>query len=205
MELVTLILFAPACFALNMSPGPNNLIAMSNAKRYGLKTACIAGVGRLAAFAIMIAMAASGLASLLYASEQLFLVVKILGAIYLFWLAYQLWNANPAEETPLSEARMSAFSLAKQEFFLASGNPKAILIFTAFLPQFVNPSQPIAVQFFVLGVVFLLLEWVAIAGYACCGVYLRNWFSRPEMRQIFNRSCSGLLASAGIGLLVARR
>ena len=178
---------------------------MSNAKRYGLKTACLAGMGRLTAFAMMIALAASGLASILYASEQLFFVIKVLGAGYLFWLAYQLWRATPAEEVASSEAEMSALNLAKQEFLLAIGNPKAILIFTAFLPQFVDPGQPIGFQFFLLGGVFLLLEWVAIAGYGCCGVYLRNWFSRPDMRRLFNRGCAGLLASAGVGLLVANK
>lgn len=205
MDLLTFVLFVPACFALNLAPGPNNLLSMSNAKRYGLQAACLAGIGRLTAFAVMIAISASGLASILFASEQLFLVVKILGAGYLFWLAYQLWNAAPTEEVASSVTRASAIGLAKQEFLLAVGNPKAILIFTAFLPQFVDPAQPIGFQFFVLGSVFLLLEWIAIGGYACFGVYLRNWFSRPEMRNLFNRSCSGLLASAGLGLLVARR
>ncbi len=205
MELVTLILFVPACFALNLSPGPNNLLAMSNARRYGLQIACMAGIGRLVAFAMMIALAASGLASILYASEQLFLVIKVIGAGYLFWLAYQLWNASPCEEVVSVEAGMSITGLARQEFLLAAGNPKAILIFTAFLPQFVNPAQPIGFQFFVLGAMFLMLEWIAVAGYACFGVYLRNWFSEPRMRRLFDRGCSGLLAGAGVGLLVARR
>ena len=187
---------------------------MSNAKKYGLQAACMAGIGRLIAFAIMITLAASGLASILYASglasilyasELLFFIVKVFGAGYLFWLAYQLWIVAPCEEITNSEVGMSAIGLAKQEFILAMGNPKAILIFTAFLPQFVNPSQPIGFQFFILGAVFLFLEWLAIAGYACFGVYLRNWFSKPQMRRLFNRSCSGLLASAGLGLLIVQR
>lgn len=205
MDLLAVLFFIPACFALNMAPGPNNLLSMSNAKRYGFQIACLAGIGRLAAFVIMIALAASGLASILYASEYLFLVVKVSGALYLFWLAYQLWIASPEEESFDTYGSKSLFGLAKQEFFLAVGNPKAILIFTAFLPQFVDPAQPVGWQFFIFGLLFLLLEWVAIAGYAYFGVYLRHWFSRPKMRQIFNRSCSGLLASAGIGLLVARK
>ncbi|MEZ7817765.1 MAG: LysE family translocator [Pseudomonadales bacterium] len=205
MELVTLILFLPACFALNLSPGPNNLLAMSNAKRFGLRTACIAGLGRLVAFAIMITLAATGLASILYASENFFLAVKVLGACYLFWLAYQLWSSVPNQDLSSSVLEMSVIELAKQEFFLAAGNPKAILIFTAFLPQFINPDQPIGSQFVVLGALFLFLEWSAIAIYGCFGVYLRNWFSKPEMRQLFNRGCSCLLASAGVGLLVVRR
>ena len=188
-----------------MAPGPNNLLSMSNAKRYGFQVACLAGLGRIVAFVIMIVLAASGLTSILYASEYLFLVIKVLGAFYLFWLAYQLWVADPEDDAIDTSGRLSLLGLAKQEFFLAVGNPKAILIFTAFLPQFVDPAQSVGGQFFVLGVIFLSLEWAAIGGYAYFGMYLRHWFSRPEMKRIFNRSCSGLLASAGFGLLITRQ
>ncbi len=205
MDLTTLLLFVPACFALNLAPGPNNLLSMSNAKQYGVSVACLAGIGRLTAFVMMIALAASGLATVLHASEKLFLVVKLLGAAYLFWLAYQLWYADSDEELAVEERQRSLSGLARQEFLLAAGNPKAILIFTAFLPQFVDPAGSVAWQFAVLGGFFLLLEWVAIAGYAYVGAFLRQWFSRPAMRQLFNRGCAGLLASAGAGLLVARR
>jgi threonine/homoserine/homoserine lactone efflux protein len=204
-NLMTLLLFLPACFALNMAPGPNNLLSMSNAKRYGIRVACFAGIGRLVAFVGMITLAATGLASVLYTSEKLFLIIKVVGGLYLLWLAFQLWNAAPSDSDNGSVENMSLFGLARQEFLLAAGNPKAILIFTAFLPQFVDPSGNVGFQFFVLGVLFLILEWVAIAGYAYFGSVLRHWFSRPSMRRLFNRTCSGLLASAGVGLLLARR
>ena len=205
MDLTTLLFFVPTCFALNMAPGPNNLLSMSNAKRYGFRTSCVAGIGRLFAFLVMLTLAASGLASVLFASEQLFLGIKILGACYLFWLAYQLWITDPAEELEGWSTSKTIADLVRQEFLLAAGNPKAILIFTAFLPQFLDPMQPIGIQFTVLGAIFLFLEWVAIAVYAYFGVYLRHWFSQPEMRKFFNRSCAGLLTSAGLGLIVARR
>lgn len=87
----------------------------------------------------------------------------------------------------------------------AAGNPKAILIFTAFLPQFVNPAEPTGAQFAVLGALFLALELVAMATYSWMGIYLRRWFSNAKGQRIFNRSCAGLLAAAGTGLLAARR
>ena len=205
MNLTTLLLFLPACFALNMVPGPNNLLSMANAKRYGVRVACYAGIGRLIAFAGMISLAATGLASILYASEKLFFAIKLVGGLYLLWLAYQLWHADPSDGDSGPVARKSLLGLAKQEFLLAAGNPKAILIFTAFLPQFVDPSGDMGFQFLVLGVCFLILEWVAIAGYAYFGSALRHWFSRPSMRRVFNRTCAGLLASAGMGLLLARK
>ena len=206
MDLMTLLLFIPACFALNMSPGPNNLLSMSNAKRYGFHAAFFAGLGRLTAFSGMIILTATGLAVILHTSEAVFMVIKVGGAGYLFWLAYKLWTSEPSEEDDIASSNdRSLLKLAQQEFFLAAGNPKAILIFTAFLPQFVNPNGQTGLQFFELGITFILLEWIAIAAYALFGLYLRQWFSQPHKRQLFNRSCAALLASAGVGLLLARR
>ncbi|QOZ94615.1 LysE family translocator [Stutzerimonas stutzeri] len=205
MSLMTILLFIPACFALNMAPGPNNLLSMANAKRYGVRVACYAGIGRLVAFVGMITLAATGLATVLYTSEKLFFIIKIVGGLYLLWIAVQLWTADPLDSGDEALGGRSLFQLGRQEFLLAAGNPKAILIFTAFLPQFVDPAGSVGFQFLVLGVLFLMLEWVAIAGYAFFGKALRHWFSRPSMRRVFNRICSGLLGSAGIGLLLARR
>lgn len=205
MTLMTILLFVPACFALNMAPGPNNLLSMANAKRYGIRVACLAGIGRLVAFVGMITLAATGLATVLYTSEKLFLAIKVAGGLYLLWLAFQLWTADSTDVGNESLAGKSLFQLSRQEFFLAVGNPKAILIFTAFLPQFVDPTGSVGLQFLILGVLFLMLEWVAIAGYAFFGKGLRHWFSRPSMRRLFNRICAGLLGSAGVGLLLARR
>ncbi|MCQ4265001.1 lysine transporter LysE [Stutzerimonas stutzeri] len=205
MSLITILLFIPACFALNMAPGPNNLLSMANAKRYGVRVACYAGIGRLVAFVGMITLAATGLATVLYTSEKLFFIIKIVGGLYLLWIAFQLWTADPSDSGDEALGESSLLQLGRQEFLLAAGNPKAILIFTAFLPQFVDPTGSVGFQFLVLGVLFLMLEWVAIAGYAFFGKALRHWFSRPSMRRVFNRICSGLLGSAGIGLLLARR
>jgi len=202
MDLITLILFVPACFALNMVPGPNNLLSMSNAQRFGFKHAVGAGVGRLAAFVIMIFLAATGLAAILYASETLFFAIKTIGALYLLWVAVQLWRSNVVEQGVFESQGQSVMLLAKQEFFLAAGNPKAILIFTAFLPQFVDLSKSTDSQFFILGMIFLFLELLAVAIYACFGVYLRGWFERPRMKQLFNRICAGFIGFLGVGLLL---
>ncbi|WJK12124.1 LysE family translocator [Pseudomonas fluorescens] len=205
MDLATLSLFLPACFALNMAPGPNNLLSVSNATRYGYRRACVAGVGRLLAFAGMIALAAAGLAVVLQTSELLFYGIKIVGAGYLLYLAWQLWRANPAAEDAVAAPASGLLALARQEFLVAAGNPKAILIFTAFLPQFVDPTRAITPQFMLLGVLFLLLEWIAISAYAYMGLHMRRWFAEPRGKRIFNRCCAGLLSAAASVLLMAKR
>ena len=205
MDLATLGFFIPACFALNMAPGPNNLLSLGNATRHGFGTACLAGAGRLLAFGGMIALASAGLAAVLHTSELLFHAIKIAGALYLFWIAWQLWRA-PVDTAEVAERPpASLVALARQEFLVAAGNPKAILIFTAFLPQFVDPARDVAAQFTVLGASFLLLEIVAIAIYAWMGRHLRRWFASPRGKRVFNRTSAALLGGAGVGLLLARR
>ena len=205
MSLATLLLFLPACFALNLAPGPNNLLSVSNASRYGFRAACLAGLGRLVAFSGMIALASAGLAAVLHQSVLVFTLIKLAGAGYLFWLAIQLWRAPPLVSEAGQPVQANSWALARQEFLVAAGNPKAILIFTAFLPQFVDMAQPVAMQFGLLGAAFLLLEWLAIAIYAWLGVQLKQGFGTARGQRWFNRTCSALLGSAGVGLLLARR
>ncbi|WP_165857379.1 LysE family translocator [Marinobacter sp. JSM 1782161] len=205
MELSTLWLFIPACFALNAFPGPNNLMAMTHGQRYGLRYAVLAGLGRLVAFVLMIALAAYGLAVILYTSELFFLALKVAGALYLFWLAYQMWTSEVAAMPDAEPARpVGQLDGARREFLIAAGNPKAILIFTAFFPQFVDTSAPVPAQFAVLGAVFLLMEWLVIAGYGVCGKLLQSWFTQPLRQRLFNRGCAGALACAGAGLLASQ-
>jgi threonine/homoserine/homoserine lactone efflux protein len=123
MDLATLTLFLPACFALNMAPGPNNLLSVSNSTRYGYRIACVAGIGRLLAFAGMIALASAGLAVVLQTSELLFYGIKILGAAYLLYLAWQLWRADPRADTVVAGAPVGMLALARQEFLVAAGKP----------------------------------------------------------------------------------
>ena len=209
MTSTTLLLFVPACFALNMAPGPNNLLSVSNATRHGFRVACLGGLGRLLAFVGMIALASVGLAMVLHTSEWLFGVVKLAGAAYLLYLAFQLWRAPVAEAlsgaTPAAAPAVSTWALARQEFWVAAGNPKAILIFTAFLPQFVDPALPAAPQFVTLGALFLLLEGVAIAAYALMGLHMRRWLAQARGQRLFNRGCAVLLTGAAVGLLTSRR
>lgn len=206
MELSTLLLFIPACFALNLAPGPNNLLSINNAAYYGFARSCAGGLGRLLAFVIMIVLASFGLAVVLQTSEFIFSVIKFAGVAYLLWLAYQLWKV-PTDEFKFDSNKKnnSIVKLARQEFFIAAGNPKAILIFTAFLPQFVSPQLPASSQFLILGSLFLLLEFIAIMLYAWLGLHMKKLLKKPHAKKVFNRMCSSLLASAGIGLLVSQK
>lgn len=105
MSLHTYLLFLPACFALNMAFGPNNVLSLSNGARNGVLHSVTASFGRLAAFAIMIAITGFGMGALLLASETLFLVLKFGGAAYLVWLGIKLLRSKSTEQPVVETER----------------------------------------------------------------------------------------------------
>jgi threonine/homoserine/homoserine lactone efflux protein len=202
----TILWFIPACFALNMAFGPNNLLALTNAMRSGVGVALLASLARIAAFAIMIVITALGLGALLIASEMAFSAIKWVGAAYLVWLGIKILRAGApsiARQDETNSARPIA-SLAKQEFWVAIGNPKAILIFTAFFPQFLDPAN-YAASFAILGVIFLVLELGAITIYALIGSRLGKLATNSTAFAWMNRMSGGAMIAFGTMLAFARR
>ncbi len=211
MPLHTYLLFLPACFALNMAFGPNNVLSLSNGARNGVLHSVTAAIGRLVAFAIMIAITGFGLGALLLASAALFTVLKFGGAAYLVWLGIKLLRSKPASapSAPITAASPRAgegllWKHGKQEFYVAAGNPKAILIFTAFFPQFVVRAH-YAASFTILGATFLVLEVAAITIYALIGARLRFLGANPKGFVWLNRVSGSLMVGFGMLLALLRR
>lgn len=201
------LVFIPAVFLLNMAPGPNNLLVMNNAARFGLGTATLAGMGRMPAFAILVGLTAVGLGALLAASETAFVIIKWVGAAYLVYLGIKLWRA-PVEDAVLarrSDQGANLRALATQEFLSAIANPKAILVFTAFFPQFMEPTVPPTPQLLVMGATFLVLEAVALVLYGLGGAGMGRFFATARGRRIMNRVSGGALVMAGAALAATRR
>lgn len=206
MTLETILWFIPACFALNMAFGPNNLLSLTNALRNGVPVALLAAFGRIVAFAIMIAITALGLGALLIASELAFSLVKWMGAAYLVWLGVKVMRSSSPRPSPTGPAiqRPRLAGLLRQEFWVAIGNPKAILVFTAFFPQFLDRDHYLS-SFAIMGVIFLLLELVAIAVYAVIGSHLGRLTARSSLFDWMNRVSGGLMIAFGAMLAFARR
>lgn len=209
MTLSAYLLFLPACFAINMAFGPNNLLSVTNGARHGVSPAVIAASGRLVAFAIMIAIAGLGMGAVLVASELAFDVIKYIGAAYLVWIGIRLLRA-PAPTAKVQQARDAASAppsmraLVRQEFTVAAGNPKAILVFTAFFPQFVVPGA-YASSYVLLGLTFLVFELVAIALYALLGARMRRLANGSRAMRWFNRVSGSMMVGFGLILAFTRR
>lgn len=197
-------IFVPAAFALNMFPGPNNVLAMTNAARHGFATAMLASSGRFPPFASFVLGAAVGLGALLAASAELFGLMKIVGAFYLVVLGIQMIRATGAD-APAATGDARLATLVAREFWTAATNPKAMLVFTAFFAPFVDPSRPAFGQILALGGVALVLELVAVAIYAFGGAHLGRVTRSAGTLVWIDRISGGALVAAGIALLFARR
>ena len=205
MPLETFLIFAPARFAINMAFGPNNLLSLTNAARSGVVPAILAAAGRIVSFAIMIAIAGIGLGAVLAASESVFTIVKWAGAAYLVWIGVNLIRAGaPLLRDDAATPRLSLRKLTLQELWVAAGNPKAILVFTAFFPQFVDP-EAYALSFAILGLTFLIFETFAIVVYSFIGAKLGRYVRDGRTLKWFNRTSGAMMIGFGLALIFARR
>ncbi len=210
MQFDTWLLFAGAAIALAMAPGPNNLLAIFNGARYGVSSAAVGGIGRIVAFILMISVTAAGLGVVLAASETAFFVIKWGGAVYLVWLGIKSWFAKVNEDGD-STGQMTLmdnpgpFKLAKTEFLTAIGNPKAILIFTAFFPQFLDPAVAYGPQFTVMGVTFIAMETSVLLAYGLLGGQVKGLIKSARHMRVLNRVSGTLLVGAGVLLALTDR
>jgi len=198
-------IFVPAAFALNMFPGPNNLLALGNAARHGFSTAVLASAGRFPPFAAFVAGAAIGLGALLATSAELFGLMKIVGALYLIVLGIQMIRATTGDAPTEQPSGAPLSTLVAREFWTAATNPKAMLVFTAFFAPFVDPSRPAAGQILALGAVALGLEVVAVTIYAFAGTHIGRVGRSVGALRLVDRISGGALIAAGVALLLARR
>ena len=198
MSLQQLVIFLPAALLLGASPGANNLLAFVSATRVGWRAAARGILGRLAAWVVLVVLVSFGLDALLRTSELAFVALKWVGVAYLLFLAWQFWTADTRSEIAMPDTR----TLMRREFLTLMGNPKAYLLLTAFLPQFVDVNAPLTGQLFILGTLYLAAEGVAALLWVTAGTLIGAHALTPIRRAIINRASAGLMGMAA--LLLAR-
>lgn len=205
MDASTLFLYVIAVSAVMITPGPSMLLALSNGASNGMRVAGFGMAGAALSDLLLIGAVGCGLGALLQASEQLFSLVKWMGAAYLLYLAWVLWHAPTR---PLSETAVPSAATGRAAFVRALvvglSNPKGLLFFSAFLPQFIQPAEPLAPQYVILAVSSALIDCVMMSIYAFGGRHAMRKFSSRVMQWI-NRSCAGMLGLLAVGLTLYRR
>lgn len=201
-----LAIFIPAAVVVALSPGANNLLAFANGSRQGVILATIALLGRCLAFVLMIGMVVMGLGALLEASELAFQIVKWVGVAYLAYLGVKMFLDRGTHQSGSKSAPVSGLQLAKSEFMVAMGNPKAVLLFTAFVPQFVETSygSSFTAQLIVLGLIYIVIEFLAAIVWAVSGAAIRSL--KPSARKlILMNKITGALMLGAAGMLATTK
>lgn len=203
MALDTWLIYLLASIGLSLTPGPNSLLALTHGALYGARRTLFTIVGGVFGFSALIALAMFGLSALLQASASVLTVLKWVGGAYLVWLGIQLWR-TPALHLELSagSARLGNAGLFRHGFLSAMANPKVLLFYGAFLPQFIDPQRGLALQFVVMAATFASVEFVVEYLLARLAYRIRPWLSKGGKG--FNRCCGGLFALIGVALPLGR-
>lgn len=199
MQLETWLVFLIASIGLSLSPGPNGLLALTHGALHGRRRALFTIFGGASGFVLVIALSMFGIGALLQTSATWLYVLKWIGGAYLIWLGIQVWRSPPITlELSSTEITRSGFSLFWQGALSAATNPKGLLFFTAFLPQFIDPARGLVVQFFAMAGTFMLTEVITECLLATLANRIQPWLRRTGRR--FNQACGGIFAIAGAAL-----
>lgn len=207
MTFAQLALFIPAAALVALSPGANNLLAFANGSRQGVVLATIALLGRCLAFVLMIGMVIIGLGALLEASELAFQIVKWVGVAYLAYLGVKMFLDREAHQQDSVNFPVSGLQLAKREFIVAISNPKAVLLFTAFVPQFIEASNrsSFTAQLVVLGLIYTVIEFFAAIVWAVSGAAIRSLKPSAGKLILMNKVTGALMLGAAAMLATTKR
>jgi len=204
MALHTWLLYFVAAIGLSLTPGPNSLLVLTHGALHGRRRTLWTVAGGALGFLALIALSMLGIGALLAASSQALFALKLLGGAYLVWLGWQVWRAPPIDVDAAAAAAAPAAgpALLRQGLLTALSNPKALLFYGAFLPQFIDPQRDLWPQFLAMAVTFVAVEVLVEWALAALAGRIRPWLRRAGRR--FNRACGGLFVAMGLALPMTR-
>ena len=169
--------FALATSILAFSPGPDNIYVLvqsiSNGKLFGLATVCVLITGCI----VHTTLLAFGVSAVIKSNESIFLAIKVLGSLYLLYLAFKVFRSN-------SDLNLEAENIEKrslkglfiQGFFMNVLNPKVTIFFLAFFPGFLfSDSMSTVLQFYILGAIFMIVSFIIFSGIALLASQIKTY------------------------------
>lgn len=160
----TVALFISASLALAIAPGPDNLFVLMQSALYGRKQGICVSLGLCTGLIFHTAAVALGVAAIIQASPLAFSALKIVGALYLCYLAYQALRAEASSQHINTQSQPTYGQLYLRGVVMNSTNPKVAIFFLALLPQFSDPSRgPVGLQIIALGLLFMLVTIVVFS------------------------------------------
>ncbi|HEA26105.1 MAG TPA: LysE family translocator [Ectothiorhodospiraceae bacterium] len=199
----SLVTFVLASALLGLAPGPDNIFVLTQSALHGRKAGIIVTLGLCSGLIVHTTAVALGVAVLFQTSIVAFTLLKIVGALYLLYLA---WHALRASSTQLQSGKSSplfAMALYRRGIIMNVTNPKVSIFFLAFLPQFAVPANgSMAQQIFLLGALFILVTLLVFGGIAMMAGSLGSWLGHsPKAQIILNRIAGTVFAGLALKLV----
>lgn len=204
MTLATWLAFVAASIAVLIIPGPTISLVVSYALSQGRRAAVAIVLGVALGDLTAMSLSLLGLGALLATSATLFTALRWLGAAYLVYLGIKLWRTRPRQDAGHA-GRAGAKRMIGHAWLVTSLNPKSIVFFTAFVPQFLDVHGSYAVQATILTATFVALAALNAGAYALGAARLQGTIRRPGTRRLVDRLAGSALIGAGITAVALHR
>lgn len=204
MELNIFLAFVAATMVMILSPGPSVLLTIAHSISYGWQRAISTVAGATVGVAVQLIIAAIGLVSLLNLVAGMFEWLRWAGAAYLIYLGIRQWRSagTPLEVDSLEESGTKRFV---QGLAVTVPNPKSLIFIAVFLPQFIDTTRPVGVQFVIIVPTFLLITFGITSAWALIAARASGFLQSKRAIRSTLRGAGGLMVIAGVGLALARR
>ncbi len=195
MELQTWFLYTLAAVGLSLTPGPNGLLALTHGALYGARKTIFTILGGSVGFSAVIGLSMFGIGALLAANVGLLVVLKWVGGAYLIFLGIQVWRSPSLGESRTEVNAFTGGKLFQAGLLSAISNPKGILFFVAFLPQFIDPAGSMVIQFVIMAATFVVIEFIYELLVASLADRIQPWLKRVGKN--FNRVFGSVFIAIG--------
>ncbi len=208
MEFSTWLLYISVISILIFSPGPSALLCISDGLKFGNKRTIPTIIGGGAASLVLMSISAAGLGAILVTSGTLFMVIKLVGALYLIYLGCVAWRKGSikVKNNTINESDLitySFYSLFRKGFMVGISNPKDLLFFIALFPSFMNVNLPPIEQYLVLASTWLFIDCISMFMYAGLGSKISPWLSKTSSMNLVNRIVGGVFIALGSALAIS--
>ena len=171
----TLISFAIATLALAISPGPDNIYVLTQSLVNGTKSGIATTSGLISGCIVHTTLLAFGISAIITASDEIFYGIKVLGACYLFYLAYKVYKSEEHISLAENAPKKSYLQLFKTGVIMNLVNPKVMIFFLAFFPGFLwNKDGNTILQFYILGITFMVVSFITFSSIALAAGRISN-------------------------------
>jgi threonine/homoserine/homoserine lactone efflux protein len=192
-----------ACLIVVLVPGPTVTLILANSIRHGTHACLLKVHGTQVGLALMIGVVGLGLTSLMEAAGHWFDWLRLAGAAYLIWLGWKMIRSSGADSEGATPAPPRG-GFVTQGVLVALSNPKTLIFFGAFFPQFIDPARDHGLQILIMGLTAMLVAAVSDSLYAFAAGRAGRVLSAKRVR-LLSRASGGFLIGGGLWLAFSRR